>query len=512
MTPQMISAALPLYPGLLLMLAAITAMLPWHRARVAMSLVVPAGVAVAAFCLLGWTMANGPIGHNVGDFPGGISIPFVADPMSALMLAVAATVVLMAAWYAEAVGENDSRFFSALMLMMLSGASGAFLTADLFNFFVFMEVMLLPSYGLTAVSGTWRRLAAGRSFILVNILTSTTLLVGVGFLYGSVGSVNIALLAGMAAHGGAGAVALGIVVIALGVKAGLVPVHTWLPRTYPGTSSAVMGIFSAVHTKVAVYMLFRIYVVITDMNPSWSWGIIIVMVASMLVGGFAGLGERTMREILAYQMVNGMPFILVVLAFTDGDAAAALAAGVFYAVHHMVTVASLIMATGAVEETYGTDALARLDGLASRDRFVAWVMAAMSLSIIGFPPFSGVFGKVAIVFTAADAGDARSWVVIAAIIVASVGALLSMMRLWGGVFWGPPLEGVPESRRVAARKVLPSAALAVVSVLMFVFAGAVATWTGAAADALLDVPAYQAAALGPWDDVIGMSVLEGGAR
>ncbi|WP_448851745.1 monovalent cation/H+ antiporter subunit D family protein [Corynebacterium sp. 335C] len=512
MSPETISAALPLFVAVPLMLAAVAAMLPWHRARVALSVVVPAGVAGCAFALLGWTMANGAVGHNVGDFPGGVSIPFVADPMSMLMLGVAASVVLVASWYAEAVGENDSRFFSALTLMMLSGAAGAFLTADLFNFFVFMEVMLLPSYGLTAVSGTWRRLAAGRSFILVNILTSTVLLVGVGLLYGAAGSVNIALLGGMASEGGAGAVALGIVVIALSVKAGLVPVHTWLPRTYPGTSSAVMGIFSAVHTKVAVYMLFRIYVVITGMNPSWSWGIIAVMVVSMLVGGFAGLGERTMREILAYQMVNGMPFILVVLAFTDGDPATALAAGAFYAVHHMVTVASLIMATGAVEETYGTDSLARLSGLASRDKLVAWVMAAMSLSIVGFPPFSGVFGKVAIVFTAAEAGDARSWVVIAAIIVASIGALLSMIRLWGGVFWGPPMAGVPEGRRVSAAKVAPSAALAVVSVLMFVFAGVVAAWTGAAADALLDVGGYQAAALGPWEDVVPAGVDGGGAR
>lgn len=512
MTAAEISPLLPLFVAVPLMLAAITAMLPWHMARVAMSLVVPAAQAACAFTLMGWTIAHGPVGHNVGDFPGGVSIPFVGDAMSLLMLGVAAAVVVAASWYAQAVGENNSRFFAALTLMMLSGASGAFLTADLFNFFVFMEVMLLPSYALTALSGTWRRLAAGRIFVLANLLTSTVLLVGVGFLYGTVGSVNIALLAGMASEGGAGTVALGIVIIALCIKAGLVPVHTWLPRTYPGTSSAVMGVFSAVHTKVAVYMLYRIYVVLTDMNPSWSWGIIIVMVVSMLVGGFAGLGERTMREILAYQMVNGMPFILVVLAFTAGDARAALAAGVFYAIHHMVTVGSLIMAAGAVEETYGSDDLARLSGLAYRDQVAAWVIAAMSLSIVGFPPFSGVFGKVGVVFTAADAGDARSWVVITAIIIASIGALLSMIRLWGGVFWGPPMVGVPGSRRVTGAKIAPSAALALVSVAMFVGAGIVAGWTGAAAESLLDVPAYQHAALGDWAQVVGTSVLQGGAR
>ncbi|MDO5730955.1 monovalent cation/H+ antiporter subunit D family protein [Corynebacterium sphenisci] len=503
MNPGTISAALPLFVAVPLVLAAVSAVLPSHRARVALSLVVPAGVSACAFALLGWTAAHGAVGHGVGAFPGGVAIPFVADPMSTLMLAVAAAVVAVGSWFAQAVGENSSRFFGALTLMMLAGAAGAFLTADLFNFFVFMEVMLLPSYGMIAVTGTWRRLAAGRAFVLVNLLTSTVLLIGVALTYGAVGAVNIGLLAGMAAEGGAGAVALGLVVLALSVKAGLVPVHTWLPRTYPGTSPAVMALFSAIHTKVAVYMLFRIYVVIVGMNPAWHWPLILVMVASMLVGAFAGLAERTMREILAYQMVNGMPFILVTLAFTDGDARAALAAGVFYAVHHMVTVGSLIMGAGAVEETYGTGRLSRLSGLARRDPLVAWVMAAMSLSIVGFPPFSGMFGKVAVVFTAAAGGGARSVVVIAAIIIASIGALLSMARLWRGVFWGRPMQGVPGSLRVTTAKAAPAAALALVGVALFLGAGWVSSWTGAAAEALLDVPGYVAAALGDPAAAIG---------
>ena len=187
--------------------------------------------------------------------------------------------------------------------------------------------------------------------------------------------------------------ALGLVVIALGVKAGLAPVHTWLPRTYPSTSPAVMALFSAVHTKVAVYMMFRVYVVIVDMEPSWHWPIIALMAVSMLLGAFAGLAEDTMRRVLAYQMVNGMPFILVVLAFTDGDAPVVLAAGIFYAVHHMVTVGSLVLVSGAIEETYGTGTLSRLSGLARRDQLAAWVFAAMAFSIVGFPPFSGMWGQ-----------------------------------------------------------------------------------------------------------------------
>ena len=507
-TAELLSALLPLFAVIPLLLAGVVAILPWAPARAALGILTPAAMAIGAFAMLGYVTANEPVGHGVGAFPGGVAIPFVADGFSLLMLGVASLVVFVASWFAQVVGENESRFFSSLTLMMSSGMAGAFLTADLFNFFVFMEVMLLPSYGLIAVTGTWHRLAAGRSFVLVNLLTSTVLLIGVALTYGSVGSVNIALLAGVAAGGGPGTVALGLVVIALGVKAGLAPVHTWLPRTYPSTSPAVMALFSAVHTKVAVYMMFRVYVVIVDMEPSWHWPIIALMAVSMLIGAFAGLAEDTMRRVLAYQMVNGMPFILVVLAFTDGDARAALAAGIFYAVHHMITVGSLIMASGAIEETYGTGILSRLSGLARRDPLVAWVFAAMAFSIVGFPPFSGLWGKIGVVFAAAGTGDARSIVVISVIVLASMGALLSMVRVWRAVFWGRDMKGVDAGLRVPKRMVWPSAVLALGSFGMFIFAAPVSTAAGAAADSLLDVPAYVEAALGDPEAAVAFGRLD----
>lgn len=505
-----LSALLPLFAALPLILAAVTALLPKVWMRAAMGMAVPALSSICAFALMFRVADSGPIGHGVGAYPGGVAIPFLADTFSMLMLGVAAAVVAIGNWFAHVAGENTSRYFPSLTLMMLAGMSGAFLTADLFNFFVFMEVMLLPSYGLIAVTGTWHRLAAGRSFVLVNLLTSTVLLIGVTLIYGSAGNVNIAMLANMAREGGpggTGVVALGVVIIALCVKAGLVPAHTWLPRTYPSSSPAVMALFSAVHTKVAVYMLFRIYVVIVGMNPSWHWPIIAVMAVSMLVGAFAGLAETTMREVIAYQMVTGMPFILIVLAFTDASdgagAKAALAAGIFYALHHMVTVGALILGSGAVEETYGTGTLSRLSGLARRDQGVAWVMAAMSFSIVGFPPFSGVWGKLGVVFAAAATGDARSIVAITVIIVASLGSLLAMIRMWRAVFWGRPMQGVDDSVRVPGSLVAPAATLALVSVAMFVAIGGVTWATNGAADALLNIDGYREATLGNIENAIG---------
>lgn len=492
---------LPLFVAIPLVASALALMAPWRRVRDCLHIAVPAASMMGA-CWLFSATADAPLAHNVGLFQGGVAIPFVGDRFSAIMMVTTSLVALVANWFATLVGETRSHYYASLSLMLLTGVNGALLTADLFNFFVFIEVMLLPSYGLIAMTGTWSRLAGGRMFVLVNLTASTMLVVGVGYLYATVGAVNIAALRGVGAQGGAGVVALGLVVIAIAAKAGVFPLHTWLPRSYPGTSASVMGLFSALHTKVAVYMLYRIFAEIFALDPRWNTLIIVIMVISMLIGGFSGLGENSIRRVLAYQMVNGMPFILVMLAFASDAPERALAAGILYALHHMVTVGALVLASGAIEETYGTALLKKLSGLARREPLLAWIFAAGSFSVVGFPPFSGLWGKVTVVLAAARGGDWRSWVVITTVIIASFGALLSMLRVWRKVFWGQPMQRYPEELRIKRRLLAPSGALIIISVGMFVLAGPLFGAVHGAAESLLDTGAYQEAVLG--DNPVGV--------
>lgn len=494
---------LPLFMASGLAGAALAVVSPWRVLRDALALAIPALGTVAGIWLFATTAQHGTIAHSVGLFTGGVAIPFAADALSAVMIVAASIVAFASNWFALVVGETRARFYPALTLMLLGGVYGALLTADLFNLFVFIEVMLLPSYGLITMTGSWSRLAGGRMFVLVNLLTSTVLLIGVSIVYGVIGTVNLAALAGAAKGNGPLTVAMGLVVLALSVKSGLFPVHTWLPRTYPGTSAAVMGLFSGLHTKVAVYALYRIYVVVFDLDQRWAWTIIIFCVVSMLVGSFAGLAEHAMRRIIAYQMVTGMPYIVVMLAFSADDPTRAVAAGIVYMVHHMITVGSLVLTAGAIEETYGTDLLSRLDGLARRDPLVAAVFAMGAFSIVGFPPFSGLWGKVLVVTEIARAGDWHAWLVIAVIIVASFGALLSMIRLWREVFWGGNVQ-LPDGLYVPLTKLAPGAALIVVSVGMFIAGGALIDAAMTAASGLLDVSGYQHAILGDVSTAIGV--------
>ncbi len=506
---QLASQLLPLFPAVPLVSAALALLAPWRRVRDAIMLIIPGIGIVAGLGLLAFTSQNGVVAHTVGLYVGNAGIAFAADSFSALLIITTMIVSFGANWFAIVGGETKSRYYPALTLILITGVNGALITADLFNFFVFIEVMLLPSYGLITMSGTWSRLAAGRAFVLVNLFASTLLMVGVGYIYSVAGAVNLAALKGAAAGNGQVTVAAGLIVIAIAAKAGVFPVQSWLPRTYPGTSAAVMGLFSSLHTKVAVYMLFRLWVVLFDMDARWNVLIIVIMIISMAIGAFGGLAENSIRRVLGYQMLNGMPFILVMLAFTSEDPQRALAAGILYTIHHMITVGSLILASGAIEETYGTGTLSKLSGLARRDPLIAWIFAAGAFSIVGFPPFSGMWGKVMIVFEVARTGTAWAWVVIAAIVIASFAAFLSMLRVWREVFWGKPLpaEKVPDELVIRKYLMAPSLALILGSLCMFIFAGFIVDVTLTASGDLLNVDAYSAAILG--DDPVGMPQLDG---
>lgn len=517
-------ASLSLFLFVPLFAAGLAAIIPSRTIRRLLGIAVPAaGVVAAGYLLVYLSLSggNGPeervIADNIGGFIGGVSIPLVADTLTAMMLLATALVALGANWFADAVGESTTRFFPALSLMLISGAWGALMTADIFNLFVFIEVMLMPSFGLLAMTGTWARLAAARMFIVVNLVTSLILLAGVATTYAVVGTTNLASLAGAAgprgqefAEGVFGnqwqlTVALGMVLLALCIKAGMAPVHTWLPRAYPATSPAVMALFSGLHTKVAVYAIFRIYMTIFEGDSTYAWGILAFMVAGMIIGAFTGLGESTLRGVLAYQMVNGIPFILIALVFLNDDAKLMLSAALFYMLHHMVVASSLIMASGSIEETYGTGRIRPLSGLLRRDPFPATVFAMGALAIIGFPPFSGVLGKVGLVMGVAQDGTWKSWIAIGAIIIAGIGALLSMVYAWREVFWGRDMNAneCDPNLRVRTRFVLPSAAMIALSVAMFLGAGPLYGITGRAAEDLTDTTAYVNTVLGDPEEAIG---------
>lgn len=401
---------------------------------------VPLGVLAGGVSLVVATADGSVVATQVAGWVPGVAIPFAADTLSALMLTVSALLVLAGTWFAIATGEDDDPWFAPMLLLMTAGVYGAYLTADLFNLFVMIEVALLPSYVLLARRGTSSALRATRLYVAVNLTASTILLTGVGLVYATAGTVNLAELAGLAQGAGAVAVATGVVVVALAVKAAVVPVHSWLPATYPAASPAVTAIFSGLLTKVGVYGLIRVLTLVAVPTDGVRVAFIVVMLVSMVVGVLGALGSPTMRGILTFHMVSQVGYILVGIVLAG---AVGLAAVVFYLVHHTVVKTSLFLSVGAVEVRRGTGRLSDLGGEARLHRWVALAFFLGAMSLVGLPPMSGFWAKYLVLRSALL--DQQGWVFAVALVV-SVGTLMSMLKLGNGVFWGDRPRPEPDER------------------------------------------------------------------
>ncbi|HJC27903.1 MAG TPA: monovalent cation/H+ antiporter subunit D family protein [Candidatus Dietzia intestinipullorum] len=488
----MTALLLPLLAAVPVMAAAVAAILPWRAVGRALALAVPTATAVAGLGLLVFHHTTPVAVSHVGGFIPGVAIPFVSDGFTALMLVATGLVAALALLFCLLTGEfARSRYFAPLALLLLAGANGALLTGDLFNLFVFVEVMLLPSYALIAMTGTWRRLGIGRLFVVINLITSTLLLAGVGFVYATAGSVNLAVLAGAATEDGRVAAALGIVLMALCIKAGAVPVHGWLPRSYPGTSSGVMALFSALHTKVALYAVIRIWATAFDLDPAWGRVLLVVALVTTLWGAIASAAPLGIREILAWQMVSGIGVILAALAVASEPGGS-----IVYLIHHMITIGALIMLFGAAEHAYGSDRLDRLSGLWHRDRPLAVLAVVAIAALVGLPPTSGLIGKLEVVAASLTPGGAWGIVTLVVVLLASVIGLVAMLRLWRGALWGEDMEQTRTATepdlpaRVPARLLVPGGALVAVSVALFLGYGAVAPQVDRAVGGLVDTTGY----------------------
>lgn len=433
----MTAALLPLLVAVPLLAAGLL-VLAGHRRRthavVVMAVLV--GSTAAGVTLVVEAAGGAVIAHGLAGWPVGIAIPFVADMLSALMLTVTGVLAVACVTFALAAGHASSQFFAPLVLVLTAGVNGAWLTADLFNLFVFIEVMLLPSYGLFVLTSQSRaplhQIAGTRLYVALNLLTSTIFLAGVGFVYGTAGTVNLAELAAAASTDDSVAVAAAVCLLALGIKAAVVPVHGWLARSYPSTSPAVTALFSGLHTKVAIYAVYRIYAVVFDGDGRWLGIGVVVFSATMVIGVLGAVGETTTRSILAFHMVSQIGYILLgVSLFTQ----AGLTAGIFYLLHHMVVKASLFLSTGAVEVRYGTGSLAALSGIARREPVIAAAFLVAALSLAGMPPFSGFVAKLWLIVAALEVDR---FAAVGVMLLVSLLTLVSMLKIWSGVFWGSP--------------------------------------------------------------------------
>jgi multicomponent Na+:H+ antiporter subunit D len=426
-----------------------------------------------------------------GNWAPPFGVAFVVDRLSALMVLLVSVLltVTVVAHRPSAHGDSTVGRAVPLLLLLAFGLHGAFMTGDLFNLFVMFEVVLIASYLLLQIPGTGRSARAAFTTIVVNLLASMLFFAGVGTLYGAVGSVNLADLAARIDQVPVDLrlAALSMLVVAFGTKAALVPVAFWMPGTYPVTSGPIAAFFAGVMAKLGAYALIRIAPLLLDgtVIPSV---LVWVGAVSALAGVLAALAQYEVRRLLAFHSVSQMGYVVTSFALlTVGGMAAAL----YFLVHHALVKSSLVLVADELERRHGHRDLrhmpaARLEGGA----WLGGLFFASAITLAGLPPTSGFVAKVAVFAAGLDAG---AYVPLAALVVASLFTLASMIKIWQHAFQTDPAAPASRSIRSAPRaggKLVPLASLVGGTLLIALGAGPTLAYTQATARQLLDVRAY----------------------
>jgi multicomponent Na+:H+ antiporter subunit D len=471
---------------------------PWGR-RVSVTGSVAA--LVAAGVLMAVVLDRGVVAAQMGEWPAPFGITLAVDLLSAVMVVITAITGLAVAIYATA--DIDARCerlgFHALFQVLLGGVTGAFVTGDLFNLYVWFEVMLISSFGLLVLGGSREQIDGGVKYVLLNLVSTVLFLAGTGLIYGLTGTLNMADLARTlptVENQALVTVVAMMFMVAFGVKAAVFPLFFWLPAAYHTPAFSVSAVFAGLLTKVGVYALIRVFTLIFTGDTGYTHGVLLwVACFTMAVGVLGAAAQSDVRKILSFHIVSQIGYMILGLALLTP---LALAGAVFYLVHHIIVKANLFLVSGVAHRIAGGTELGRIGGL-YRSALLAALFLIPAFSLAGFPPLSGFWAKFLLVKAALEV---ESWVVAGVALAVGLLTIFSMTKIWAEAFWKPhPGGSEPRlaelSAPARAALVGPIAALAVLTCAIGLFPQPFVAFAERSAAQLLDPTAYIEAVLGP---------------
>lgn len=447
---------------------------------------------LAVGLMLVWQAAQGVVlSGQVGGWQAPFGISLVIDRLSAVMIAISALVALVTLLYGVA-KDNDStigRDFHLFIQGLLTGICGAFITADIFNLYVWFEVLLIASFALMALGGGSRRLAGSMTYVALNLFATLIFLLSAGLVYGASGTLNMGELAMIMRSGEAPpgvTPALLLMLLSFAIKAALFPVFGWLPATYHVALTAVSAMFAGLLTKVGVYALIRLVTLLWPEHGLPHQLLLWVACATMLVGVLGAAAQTEVRRILSFHIVSQVGYMILGLALATP---LALAGAVFYLIHHIVVKANLFFIGGLAARICGSERLADMGGLYKRMPWLALLFAIPALSLAGIPPLSGFWAKFLLVKASLDAA---AWWAAGIALLTGVFTLLSMNKIWNEAFLKPHPGGEEALQTVTGIRAawLGMSALALLTVLIGLGAGPLIDYAVAAASQLADPQAY----------------------
>ncbi|MFB9280069.1 Na+/H+ antiporter subunit D [Cohnella cellulosilytica] len=432
-----------------------------YRLRLQMGLAAVGTLAtLGASAFLARTVSrNGILVLHAGGWDAPYGIPLVADMLAAILVTISSVVTLACLLYAfYALDDERKRNYAfPLMMILLCGVNGSFLTGDMFNLFVFFEVMLLASYVLLSLGGGRVQLRETIKYIVINIIASSLFVVAIAYLYSITGTLNMAHIAQRIAELGQDGLATTISLLFLavfGLKSGLF-LFFWLPGSYSAPPAPIAALFAALLTKVGIYCIIRTFTLIFPHQPQITHEIILWLAAlTMILGAMGAIAYWRIRQILAYNVIVSVGFIL----FGVGVATeASLSGTVYYLIHDMIAKALIFILGGAIVSIAGTDRLREISGLIRFRPALGWLFFLSALALAGVPPLSGFVGKVMIL---QGGVEVRSFVLVVLGLLSSLLVLYSGMKVFIHSFWGETLLSEGEEKSTGKGALLPGVILA----------------------------------------------------
>lgn len=455
-------------PVLLPMTGLVLCLAMWRAVvfqRVVM-LVVAGSMLFSAVAILGRTTSGRVLSARLGDWPSPVAITFVIDQTAAIMVLLNAIVACAAAVYS--LGGIDRRrersAYYALLCGLFAAVSGSFVTADLFNLYVWFEVMLMSSFVLLGLGGRRSQIEGAIKYVTLNLISSTLFLAAIGLTYAMLGTLNMAQLGerlAAAENPQLFTPVAAVFLVAFAIKSAAFPFFYWLPASYHTPPPVIAAVFAGLLTKVGVYVMIRFFSLLfpaTHPDASLIYTIILWLAGlSMLTGVLSAAAQMNIRRILSFHIISQIGYMLMGLgiagavlarAAREGDADGALAAAgtlamtgtIFYILHHIVVKANLFLVAGIVERICGTGDLDKIGGLYAARPGLSVLFLVPAFSLAGIPVLSGFWSKFVLVRAGLEAG--AYWIVAVSLAVSAV-TLFSMIKIWMYAFWKPAPEDAP---------------------------------------------------------------------
>lgn len=426
---------------------------------------------------------------DIGSWPAPFGITLVSDMLSALLVTTTSIISFCCILFSfRSIGKERERFYYyAIVQFLMVGVNGAFTTGDIFNLFVFFEVMLMASYVLLVIGGNKIQLRESIKYILVNVTSSTLFVITVAYLYSVVGTLNMADISVKINQMGQTGIITVIAILFLivfGLKGAIFPLYFWLPGSYYAPPAPVMALFGALLTKVGVYSILRTYSLFFYHDTGYTHQILwILSLITIIIGVIGAIAYWDLKKIIIYNIITAIGIILYGISQMTKDS---INGSVFYLIHDMIIKAALFLLIGIIISITGTSKLRNFSGLINQYPFLGWMFFIATLSLAGIPPLSGFLGKLLI---AKGGFLEKDFVGALIVLLSSLFVLYSLMKVFINGFWGT-FKGERNQTAPVKFLLVPTTVLIVLAIFYGVGSEWISTYISQASEVLINPSIY----------------------